>query len=45
MNFLGLQPIFRLFARVYYQMAMRQIDPLHPDVPHIVRRLRELEHG
>jgi hypothetical protein len=43
MNALGLQPIFRLIARAYYQLAMRQIDPLHPDVPHIVRRLKELE--
>lgn len=23
--------------------ALREIDPLHPDVPRIVRRIRELE--
>lgn len=40
---MGLLPIYRLMALSYYRWAMRQIDPLHPDVPQIVLRIRELE--
>jgi hypothetical protein len=39
---MGLRNLFRLFALSYYEVAIRQIHPLHPDVPHIVRRIREL---
>ena len=28
---------------LYLQWALREIDPLHPDVPFIVRRINELE--
>jgi hypothetical protein len=39
----GLFPIYRLAALAYYRWAIREIDPLHEDVPHIVRRINELE--
>lgn len=39
---MGLRSLFRLVALSYYEFAIRQIDPLHPDVPHIVLRIREL---
>jgi hypothetical protein len=29
--------------RLHLQWALREIDPLHPDVPEIVMRLNELE--
>jgi hypothetical protein len=32
-----------LIVLAYYRWAMRQIDPLHPDVPEIVRRINDLE--
>jgi hypothetical protein len=38
----GLTPLFREFAIFYYRWALREINPMHPDVPRIVRRLREL---
>lgn len=38
-----LSTIFRMAALVYYRWALREMDPLHPDVPHVVRRIRELE--
>jgi hypothetical protein len=28
---------------LYLQWALREIDPLHPDVPFIVARIRQLE--
>jgi hypothetical protein len=40
---MGLLPLIRLIALTYYRCAMRQIDPLHPDVPEIVRRINDLE--
>lgn len=40
---MGLLPLFRLMALSYYRCAMRQIDPLHPDVAQLVLRIRELE--
>jgi hypothetical protein len=40
---MGLQPLFRLLALEFYRWAMREIDPMHPDVPHIVHRINELE--
>jgi hypothetical protein len=40
---MGLLPLFRLMALTYYRWAMRQIDPLHPDVPEIVQRINDLE--
>jgi len=42
---MGLLPVFRLMALCYYRWAMSQIDPLHPDVPEIVLRIRELENS
>lgn len=29
--------------RAHLEWALQEIDPMHPDVPFIVRRLRELE--
>jgi hypothetical protein len=29
-------------AQAFYAWAMREINPLHPDVPRIIRRQREL---
>lgn len=33
------------FERVHLQWALREMDPVHPDIPFVVRRLRELDHG
>ncbi|HSW17862.1 MAG TPA: hypothetical protein VLJ86_11585 [Ramlibacter sp.] len=30
-------------ARAFYAWALREIDPLHPDMPRIVLRRQELE--
>ncbi len=30
------------FARAFYGWAMREIDPMHPDVPRILLRQKEL---
>ncbi|HYF42046.1 MAG TPA: hypothetical protein VEA35_06310 [Ramlibacter sp.] len=30
------------FAQAFYRWAMREIDPLHPDLPRIVMRQQEL---
>jgi hypothetical protein len=35
----------RALEALHLQWALREIDPLHPDVPWIVHRLRELEGG
>ena len=40
---MGLIPLFRLMALAWYRLALRQIDPLHPDVPEIVVRIHDLE--
>jgi hypothetical protein len=39
----GIAPVIDLIRLQWYRLALRQIDPLHPDVPYIVHRLRELE--
>lgn len=38
----SLRPLFRCLQLFYYRWALREIDPLHPDVPRIVRKLNEL---
>jgi hypothetical protein len=30
-------------ARAFYSWAMKEINPMHPDVPRIMQRQRELE--
>lgn len=35
--------LYIVLALAFYKWAMREIKPLHPDVPKIVRRKRELE--
>ena len=32
-----------LIAGGFYRWAMREIDPMHPDVPRIIHRQRELD--
>lgn len=32
-----------MLAQAYYRRALAEISPMHPDVPHIVHRQRELE--
>lgn len=32
-----------MVARAFYRWAMSEINPMHPDVPRILRRQRELE--
>ena len=36
-------PVWQMWCLAYYRAALRQIDPLHPDVPEIVRRVNQLE--
>jgi len=31
------------FAQAFYRWAMAEINPLHPDVPRIMQRQRELQ--
>jgi hypothetical protein len=33
----------RAFERAHLQWALREMDPMHPDLPMVVRRLSELE--
>lgn len=40
---IGLEPIARLVALMYYRWAMSEMDPLHPDVPDIICRINELQ--
>lgn len=35
--------IFRLWALAFYRWALREIDPMHPDLPAIVVKVRQLE--
>jgi hypothetical protein len=39
----GLLPIWRMWCLAYYRWAVSEIDPMHPDLPHIVRRINALE--
>lgn len=39
----ALEPLLRVWQIFFYRWALREISPLHPDLPHIVRRLNELE--
>lgn len=40
---MGLLPLYHAMVLAYYRLALSQIDVLHPDVPHIVRRIAELD--
>ena len=43
---LGLAPVFRLIALVWWKWARAELtrrDPMHPDLPMIIRRVNELE--
>ena len=39
----SLEPVWRLACLFYYEAALRQIHPLHDDVPLIVLRVNELK--
>jgi hypothetical protein len=39
----SLFPVGRMCCLFYYEAALRQIDPLHDDVPVIVLRINELK--
>jgi hypothetical protein len=39
----SLQPVWNLWCLHYNRAALRQIDPLHADVPRLVLRVHELE--
>lgn len=39
----GIAPVLNLARLVYYRWALKEISPLHPDVPHIVRKINQLE--
>lgn len=39
----SLWPVLRLWKLAYLRWALREINPLHPDVPAIVRALNHLE--
>ena len=36
------RPLIREASIAYYRWALAEIHPMHPDVPHIVHRLRDL---
>jgi hypothetical protein len=38
----AIRPLLRELALAYYQRALREIDPLHKDVPFIVLRIHTL---
>lgn len=40
---LGLRPLWRELAIAYFEWALDSIDPMHEDVPFIVRRINELK--
>jgi hypothetical protein len=39
----GLYPIWRMWALAYYRWALKEIDPMHPDLGLIVYRINQLE--
>lgn len=38
----ALEPLLRHWQIFFYGWALREIDPMHPDLPVIVTRLNEL---
>jgi hypothetical protein len=40
---MSIAPLWAELRLVYWRAALRQINPLHPDVPEIVTRVNELE--
>lgn len=39
----GIRPVLHLIALAWWRWALREVHPLHPDVPVIVRRINQLE--
>jgi hypothetical protein len=39
----ALRPIVDLWRGFYLRWALREIDPMHPDVPRIVNALNDIE--
>lgn len=38
----GLMPLWRLACLAYFRRALREINPMHDDVPFLVRRINDL---
>ena len=41
----GLRPLIDAFRLAFYRWALREIDPMHPDVPEIAHAINQLERG
>jgi hypothetical protein len=41
----GLRPLLQLAELAFKRWALREIDPMHPDLPKLVVRVNELEHA
>jgi hypothetical protein len=39
----GIAPVIDLICLQYYRWALREIHPMHPDVPRIVHQINRLE--
>lgn len=39
----SLRPLLHLFELAFKRWALREIDPMHPDLPKLVLRVNELE--
>jgi hypothetical protein len=39
----AMRPLIRNASLLYHERALREIDPLHPDVPEIVRTISRLK--
>jgi hypothetical protein len=39
----GIAPVLRLIQLQWYRWALREIDPMHEDVPYIVGKINSLE--
>jgi hypothetical protein len=41
----ALWPLWQMWALAFYRRALREIDPMHADVPLIVLKINALERG
>jgi hypothetical protein len=39
----AIRPVFRNASLIFHERALREIDPLHPDVPEIVLTINRLK--
>jgi hypothetical protein len=42
-NAFGIAPVLRLIQLQWWKWALREIDPMHEDVPYIVGKINSLE--